>query len=324
LELGEALLQAGLLDDAATELNAAVAAEPENARAVVALARAYELRKDVAAAGRTLELAVSHGVHAAPVYAELAEVYEASGHVANAIPAMRLAIDADPKNEAYRFRYGMMLCDTKAPAAAAIRLKEALQEFPSSPRLWFALGIAYFSDNKTEDAAGAFSKAVQLDDKFAPAYAYLGMSQVDSGRYSEAVKLYDKALALRESFPAAHYLRAEALLKLEPPDEVSAERDLARAVALQPSLMQAHLELGKIYLHTGRTQQGVAELEGVVKDAPDIAEAHYQLGRAYQKLARRDDAQAQFSSFERLQKEQREQTIAERQRLLKQLADVRF
>jgi tetratricopeptide (TPR) repeat protein len=184
--------------------------------------------------------------------------------------------------------------------------------------------VAYFSDNKTEEAAHAFARSLELDKNFAPTYAYLGMTQVDAGRYAEAIKLYERALSLDEHFAAVHYLQAEALLKLEPPDAVSAERHLLRALQLDPSLVQAHLELGKIDLNSDRLTDAATELESVVARAPEIAEAHYQLGRAYQRLKRRNEAQEQFSRFERLQREQREQTIAERQELVKRLAHVSF
>jgi Tfp pilus assembly protein PilF len=123
----------------------------------VLLARAYLARRDIPAAGRTLEGAVARGLDVAVIYAELADVYEAFGRPENSIPAMRLAIARDPKSEAYRFRYAMLLTDTKAPAAAVIRLQEALQEFPRSSRLWFALGVAESAQNKTDEAARALT-----------------------------------------------------------------------------------------------------------------------------------------------------------------------
>src|SRR6185503_1566244 len=87
--------------------------------------------KDIRAAGRTLETAVASGVDDAKLYAALADVYQADGRFENAIPAMRLAIQRDPQNEVYYFRYGLLLVDSRAPAAGIVRLQEALQQFPN-------------------------------------------------------------------------------------------------------------------------------------------------------------------------------------------------
>ncbi|HXG83743.1 MAG TPA: tetratricopeptide repeat protein, partial [Pyrinomonadaceae bacterium] len=152
IELGAALLESNLIAEAVAELEPAFAAAPNDANAVVLMARAYLGRKDIKNAGRTLEAAVSRGVDNAEIYAALADVYEAGGYYENAIPAMRLAIERDSRSEPYRFRYGLMLVDTKAPAAAVIRLTEAIKDFPASARLWLGLGIAQYSDSKTVEA----------------------------------------------------------------------------------------------------------------------------------------------------------------------------
>src|SRR5256884_1232016 len=110
-ELGEALLEGGLIEEAAGELSASLSLDASNAEAVVALARAHMKRGDIRAAGRTLEAAVARGLDPAPVYAALADVYEAGRYVQHAIPAMRLAIARDPHHQSYRLRYGTLLKD---------------------------------------------------------------------------------------------------------------------------------------------------------------------------------------------------------------------
>src|SRR4051812_15461257 len=158
-DLGIALLAAGLQDAATTELSAAWSMKPSDALTAVRLARAYRAQKNIPAAGRTLETMVRDGQANGAVYAELADIYDTAGHPENAIPAMRLAIEQEPDNEAYLFRYGMLLTDSKAPEAGVIRLKEAVQRFPNSSRLWMGLGMAQFEDHKNADAEASFSRA---------------------------------------------------------------------------------------------------------------------------------------------------------------------
>lgn len=323
-ELGATLLAAGLVSEATEELQAATHAEPDNVDATVLLSRAWMAQKNVPAAGRTLESSVARGVEAAPIYSALVEVYEASGNLENAIPAMRRAIELNPKNEDYRFRYAMLLIHSKAPEAAVIRMEEALKEFPRSPQLWFALGLAHFADHKNEASAQSFERAIEVDPKFAPALAYRGLVYVGLGKMADAILFYERALAADEKLAVTHHLLGDALTKLTPPDLARAERHLKRAVELDPSFSPAGAALGKLYLETERFEEAVTELKRVVAQEPGLAEAHYHLGRAYMRLKRKDEAQAAMAEFQRLSDEQRNQAVDERQDLVRRLANVRF
>ncbi|MDQ1593377.1 MAG: hypothetical protein QOG71_4004 [Pyrinomonadaceae bacterium] len=322
--LGAALLAAGLSDEAVAELEAAHALAPSETDVILQLARAQLARGDVPAAGRTLEGAVARGIQAAPVFAALAEVYVKSNHIENAIPAMRLAIERDGGKEEYYFRYAMMLTETGAPAAAIIRLNEALEKFPRSTRLWFALGLAQFKSNKNDEAAAALSHVVSLDPKFAPALAYLGMTYVELGRYDEAVKFYEQTLALDSTLGVVNYLAAEALLKQNSADMPRVESHLVRAVRADDSFAPARLALAKVYLRDNRLTEAAAELERAVARDPNLAEAHYQLGRVYGRLKRTAEAQVALANFKRLNDAQKEQAQKERQEIARRLANVRF
>ncbi len=323
-ELGQALLEAGLLKEAEAETAAAAQVEPTNADAAVSLARVQLARKDLRGAGRTLEGAVARGVESAPLYALLAEVYEQAGHPENAIPAMRLAIQRDPQSEKYRFAYGLLLTNAYAPGAAAIRLEEALKDFPNSPRLWFALGLAHFKHDKDEESARAFGRAALLDPKFAPAYAYLGMLSTKKGDAAGAVALYEKALGADPRLAVLHHLLAEALLQRADSEASRAESHLKRAADLDPTFVPPRLSLAKLYIRAERWADAVAELVRVTALDPESAEAYYQLGRAYARLKRTAEAQAAVATFKRLSESQKQQDEKELKEIVRRLGSVRF
>jgi Tfp pilus assembly protein PilF len=325
-ELGTALLEAELWQEAVTELSGSLASQPRNSETIVRLARAYLGLKDLPAAGRTLESAVARGVDPAPVYALLASVYEQSGHIENAIPAMRLAIDRDPQSERYRFSYGLLLTNAFAPDAAVIRLKEALETFPQSPRLWLGLGIAHFKAGKNDEAAKALTRAIELDPKFAPPFAYLGMTYVEIGQYDQAVKSYEQALTNDPKLGVVHYLIADALQKQNTAEANAGtiERHLFRAVELEPSFAPARLSLGKHYLRNNRLTDAVEQLDRVIKLDPNLAEGYYQIARAYTKLKRQAEAQTAMATFKRLSESQKEQGLQERKEIVRKLSDVVF
>lgn len=323
-ELGEALLASGLIDEAMSELQAALSADPSNVEALIALSRAQVQRKDIPAAGRTLEGAVARGIDVAPVYAALADVYAAGGYFENAIPALRLAIARDPENEAYHFRYGLLLTDSSAPAAAIIRLEEALKEFPRSARLWLAMGIAQLSFNKNIKAEEAFRKSLEFDPQSVPALAYLGVTHAERGEFDQAVSFLERAIAVNDKLAGPYYLAADALLKLKDADTLRAEKYLTRAVALDPKLAGARLALAKLYERAERWADAVTQLEQCVQLSPELTEAHYRLFRLYTRLKRTTAAEQQLAIFKEQSESTKRQREDDRRDIVRKLANVRF
>ena len=322
-ELGTALFEAGLLKEAEAELSAAINLNPTDAESVVRLARVYLARKEIPAAGRTLEASVARGNDPAPVYALLADVYEQSGHPENAIPAMRLAIQRDPQSEKYRFAYAVLLTNSNAPGAAIIRLEESLQSFPSSSRLWFALGFANFKLDKNEEAERALRKAIDLDPNFAPAFAYLGLIRARTGAYGEAIPLYEKAIRADPKLAVIHHLIADAMLK-QNGDPRIIETHLRQSVELDPTFTPSRLSLGKLFMRSQRWADAVSELEQVVKLDPSVPETYYQLGLAYSRLKRTEDAQSAMATFRRLSDVEKKHEDEELREVVKRLSNVRF
>jgi tetratricopeptide (TPR) repeat protein len=323
-ELGAALLEAGLLNEAEIELSAALKLAPMDQDVVLRLGRVYIARTDLPAAGRTLEGAVARGMDAAPVYSLLATVYEQSGHIENAIPAMRLAIQRDTKSENYRFQYGMLLVNAMAPKAAVIRLTEAIDLYPDSPRLWLGLGIAHFKAGSNPEAVKAFTHSLKLDPNYAPAYAYLGMTNVEIGNYKEAINFYERALTVNNKLGVVNYLLGEALQNSGEVNPERVETNLKRAVELEPSFAAARLALGKFYFRSGRLTQAQSELETVIKLNPELAGAYYQLGLVYTRLKRTAEAQATMATFKRMNESRRTQEREDVREIVKRLADVVF
>lgn len=307
------------------ERAAKITSDPEISRALVvtvlSLARA-QMNKDLHAAGRTLESAVASGLDDAKIYAALAEVYEADGHFENAIPAMRLAVQRDPQNEAYHFRYGLLLTDSHAPGAGIVRLKEALKQFPKSARLWLALGIAQLTYGQNTEAEASFKQSVALDPKAVPALAYLGVTYVERGLYDEAIRFYEQAIALSPQAATLHYLAGDTMFRLPNSDTTRAEKYLKRAIELDPNLAAAYLTWGKFYVRTNRYAEAAPLLERAVALQPDLIEGHYQLSRVLMRLKRTDDANRELAIFKTLSEKQKAQN--EPREIARRLANVRF
>jgi Flp pilus assembly protein TadD len=322
LKLGLALMEKGFLDEAIAELSTAVSLDQTNTDAVVNLSRAQMLKKDLHAAGRTLESAVARGSDSAKIYAALAEVYEADGHFENAIPAMRLAVLRDPQNEVYQFRYGLLLTDSHAPKAGIVRLQEALKQFPNSARLWLALGIAQLTYGQSAEAENSFRRSLAVDAKLVPAHAYLGLIYDERGVYDKAIGFYVQAIALNAQLAGLYYLVADTMLKTSNPDTTRAEKYLRRAIEIDPKLAAAYVTWGRLYVRANRYSEAAPLFERAVSLEPELLEAHYQLGRVLMKLKRRDEANRELGVFKQLSEKQ--QARNEPLEIVRRLANVRF
>ena len=322
VRLGQALIEKGSFDEAVAALNAALTAEPRNADAIVSLSRAQMLKKDIRAAGRTLEGAVASGVDDAKIYAALADVYETDGHYENAIPAMRLAVQRDPRNEFYHFRYGLLLTDSHAPGAGIVRLQEALKQFPKSPRLWLALGIAQLTYGQNVESENSFKQSLALDPKAVPALAYLGITYAERGLYDNALGFFQRAIALNPQLGTLQYLVADTMLKSSVADTSQVEKYLKRAIELDPNLAAAYLSWATVHVRANQYAEAAPLLERAVALQPELLEAHYQLGRVLMKLKRTDEANRELAIFKTLSEKQKTQN--EPREIARRLANVRF
>ncbi|HKG47238.1 MAG TPA: tetratricopeptide repeat protein, partial [Pyrinomonadaceae bacterium] len=329
--LAQIYFDRGRLDDlqmarSLLERSGKINSDPQISRALVItclkLSQVLMGKGDLRAAGRTLETAVASGLDDARIYAALAEVYEADGHFENAIPAMRLAVQRDPQNEAYHFRYGLLLTDSHAPAAGILRLQEALKQFPSSARLWLALGIAQLTHGQNVEAENSFKQSLAFDAKLVPALAYLGVTYAERGQYEKAIGFYEQAIALNPQLAALHYLVADTMLKTANADATRAEKYLKRATDLDPTLAAAYLAWAKLYVRANRHSEAAPLLERAVSLQPDLLEAHYQLSRVLVKLKRTDEANRELQIFKQLSEKQKARN--ESREIVRRLANVRF
>lgn len=102
---------------------------------------------------------------------------------------------------------------------------------------------------------------------------------------------YRRALAASQS-PRNHYNLANALAELGNADE--AIEHYEKAIALDPKLVQARLNLALAYTGRGQNALAVAQLRAAVAADPTFVAGHVNLGNA---LAKEGDAKAALASF---------------------------
>jgi tetratricopeptide (TPR) repeat protein len=120
----------------------------------------------------------------------------------------------------------------------------------------------------------------------------LGIDKMTPGHYDEAVRDFDRAIAISPQWAAGYLNRGLARRQLGRFDEALA--DLERAVMLDPSLTAAYNERGRIFVERGETGRAAEELSRSLAIAP-TANGYYQRGQLWQSLRQYEKALADFN-----------------------------
>jgi DNA-binding winged helix-turn-helix (wHTH) protein/TolB-like protein/Tfp pilus assembly protein PilF len=145
-------------------------------------------------------------------------------------------------------------------------------------------------DEENRAARGLYAKAIELDPKFARAYAGLAMTHAMEYRYEGSAQSQDalrRALALAETarqiddeIPDVHW--ALGFVHVQARRHRLAIRSLERALELNPSYADAYAFMGGIYTYVGEPARSLPLLRTALRLNPDGGYLYYLLlGRAY-------------------------------------------
>lgn len=157
-----------------------------------------------------------------------------------------------------------------------------------SPEAHLMLGVAFLRAAKFEDAVREFERTLALNPSIAMANALIGEAKSESGDREGAMKAYREELAIDPNNYDAN-LNLGVMLK---EDRLFAEAlpYLQNAARLRPDSMAAPYQIAMTDLAQGNVEKARVALERVVRQAPKFAEAHAGLAAVYLRLGRREDA----------------------------------
>lgn len=149
------------------------------------------------------------------------------------------------------------------------------------------VGIALHANRHPEEAAGLLESAIALADPESEdsrtveklAWFYLGLSRQDTGDTNGAEESFEAALEIDPACEAA--LIAMAQLHHAAGEWEAALDAYDKALALRPDLADLYADRGLAYCHTGRQEQGIADLSTYLEAFPDDAMVLYNRGYAY-------------------------------------------
>ncbi|MBP8984479.1 MAG: tetratricopeptide repeat protein [Syntrophobacterales bacterium] len=147
---------------------------------------------------------------------------------------------------------------------------------------WFQRGTSLWESEKYDGAIEAFTKAIELNPKYAKAYRNRGITYASLGNYRQAIKELDKAIELDPKNALAYVSRGLTYASLG--NYKRAIEDYDRAIELDPKAVVAYVSRGIAYAKLGNYRQAIEDYDRAIELDPKAAVAYFNRGIAYAKL----------------------------------------
>ena len=238
----------------------------------------------------------------------LGQIDEKDGKFVEAANDYEAAAHLDPSEDNI-FDWGseMLLHRTYEPAIAIFQ--QGVERFPKSPRMFIGLGLADYSRGKYDDAIKALLTAADLNPSDPRCYVFLSKAYNSSPlQADEVIQRFRRYAELQPGNALAQYYYAVSLWKgkrVEDPgtDLGTVEALLKKAISLDDSLAEAHVQLGNLYADQHKYQESIPQYERALALNPDLSDAHYRLATDYVHVGRKEDAQKEFAVYQKLRAE---------------------
>jgi arylsulfatase A-like enzyme/Flp pilus assembly protein TadD len=185
-------------------------------------------------------------------YSYLATIYKEQAKLKEAVAILKEGVEKNPQSVKILSTYGMFLVDVRAYDAAVEILKRTLSLIDYDPEVWNYLGVAYYHKGSFEDALKAYDRALALDENYPLVFNNLGSLHFSVFLKTKEKASYDQAVA-----------------------------NFRRAIELDPKYPSAYNGLGVALRQAGDMDGAIANWTKAVEIKPDYAFALYNLGLAY-------------------------------------------
>lgn len=288
------------LDEAILSLKRASELEPGLVAPKALLGLSYYQKGDFQNARRVLTLAKQAAPNDLNVKLYLSRSMIETGDLKDAKVLLEQLQAQDPNNEEVLYTLGSLYS-----VLAESEFGHIQSVNPNSYLLELLLGKASEARQIYADAAEHYKNAIARAPAVPELYYYYAHALTLSGNPEEALSAYKHALELNTYDYKSSYEEAALIVEQNPEDALAL---VNRSLELHPGNEQALIVRARALLVLNKPQEAVTDLKKADALNPDNEAIHFQLARAYRKLGKKEEAQAEDSIYERLQKENSDET----------------
>jgi tetratricopeptide (TPR) repeat protein len=158
-------------------------------------------------------------------------------------------------------------------------LNQGISLRPDLPDFWYLMGESYRFEENYSEALSAYTKALDLDENFGPAYVGLARLELARDENADVLGYLDLAIQKSPDLVEAYILRAE--YKTDHDDAKGALTDLKKAEELAPDSALVYLEYSRAFLALGDTDNAVAYAKRANTLDITMLPVYLALGEAY-------------------------------------------
>lgn len=295
--LGRAQAAAGDFRQAVAAFSKQATLLPRSAPALLELAEAQRLNKDLAAAEQSLRKALTLKPDYLDAQQRLSGLLVASGRADQALDIARGAQKQRPKSAAGWALEGDIHVSAKTWGSAQQAFRKAYELQPS-PQALIKLHAVQKLAGKNAEASKTAADWLKAQPKDLVVRNYLAEGALADGRFADAEKIYREMDAIRPNNPMV--LNNLAWLAGKRGD-AGAIGLAERALALAPQNPAVLDTLGVLQVAGGEAEKGLENLRKAVGMAPDKPALRTNLAKAYAQMGRKDEARKELdAALERL------------------------
>jgi Flp pilus assembly protein TadD len=178
----------------------------------------------------------------------------------------------------------------------------AVRMDPKDAEAWYGLGRIRFTQQRFQEAADCFERALVLDPRSVKAENNLGLSYEGLNRTDDATSAYRKAIKWQQgsAHPSEQPLLNLGIVLLHQGQLPDAEQLLTQAATIAPRDANIREQLGHLYLQTKELPKAQAQFEQAIALNPKNSALHFLLGRVYRAEGEDEKAKAEFARSEEL------------------------